>query len=59
MEAMIQHNPSFLEQILMHQPIGRLGQPEEVAELVVWLCSDRASLITGASIPVDGGYLAV
>jgi NAD(P)-dependent dehydrogenase (short-subunit alcohol dehydrogenase family) len=59
MEAEIQRNPSIMEQILTHQPIGRLGQPEEVAELVVWLCSDRASLITGASIPVDGGYLAV
>lgn len=59
MEERIQHNPSFLEQILLHQPMGRLGQPNEVAELVVWLCSDCASLITGASIPVDGGYLAV
>jgi NAD(P)-dependent dehydrogenase (short-subunit alcohol dehydrogenase family) len=55
MEAMIHAKPSTMEQILMYQPIGCLGQPEEVAELVVWLCSDRASLITGVSIPVDGG----
>ena len=39
-------------------PIGRLGQPEEVAELVLWLSSDKASFVTGAYYPVDGGYLA-
>ncbi len=39
-------------------PIGRLGQPEEVAELVAWLASDRASFVSGAYYPVDGGYLA-
>ena len=39
-------------------PIGRLGRAEEVAELVVWLSSDRASFVTGAYYPVDGGYLA-
>jgi NAD(P)-dependent dehydrogenase (short-subunit alcohol dehydrogenase family) len=39
-------------------PIGRIGQPNEVAELIVWLCSPRASFVTGANIPVDGGYVA-
>jgi NAD(P)-dependent dehydrogenase (short-subunit alcohol dehydrogenase family) len=39
-------------------PIGRLGRPEEVAELVVWLSSPLASFITGAYVPIDGGYLA-
>ncbi len=39
-------------------PIGRLGKPEEVAELVMWLCSDSASFITGGYYPVDGAYLA-
>lgn len=39
-------------------PIGRIGTPQEVAELIVWLCSTRASFVTGANIPVDGGYVA-
>ena len=39
-------------------PIGRIGTPQEVAELIVWLCSPKASFVTGAIIPVDGGYVA-
>lgn len=41
-----------------NEPIGRLGQPEEIAEAVVWLCSDAASFVTGATMPVDGAWLA-
>lgn len=40
-------------------PIGRLGQPEDVAGLAVYLASDESSWVTGAALPVDGGYLAV
>jgi NAD(P)-dependent dehydrogenase (short-subunit alcohol dehydrogenase family) len=40
------------------EPIGRLGEPGEVAEAVTWLCSDAASFVTGLSMPVDGGWVA-
>ncbi len=39
-------------------PLGRIGEPDEVAELIVWLCSSKASFVTGANIPVDGGFVA-
>lgn len=39
-------------------PIGRIGQPKEVAEMVLWLSSDKASFVTGTYFAVDGGYLA-
>lgn len=40
------------------EPVGRMGTPEEIAEAVIWLCSDAASFITGIAIPVDGGLTA-
>ena len=46
------------ERIAVH-PIGRLGQPEDIAGLAVYLASDESSWVTGAVFPVDGGYLAV
>lgn len=39
-------------------PIGRIGTPREVAELIVWLCSDRSGFMCGTSIPIDGGFVA-
>ena len=39
-------------------PIGRLAQPAEIAEAIVWLCSDAASFVTGHAMAVDGGVLA-
>jgi NAD(P)-dependent dehydrogenase (short-subunit alcohol dehydrogenase family) len=40
-------------------PLGRLGQPEDIAGLAVYLASDESSWVTGAALPVDGGYLAM
>jgi len=39
-------------------PIGRIGTPKEVAEAVLWLCSERSSFVTGHSLLVDGGFTA-
>jgi NAD(P)-dependent dehydrogenase (short-subunit alcohol dehydrogenase family) len=44
--------------VIAKQPIGRFGEPEEVAAAVVWLCSDAASFVTGVAFPVDGGWVA-
>jgi NAD(P)-dependent dehydrogenase (short-subunit alcohol dehydrogenase family) len=46
------------EAILAHTPLKRMGNPEEIAEMVVWLCSERASYVSGAAYNVDGGYMA-
>jgi NAD(P)-dependent dehydrogenase (short-subunit alcohol dehydrogenase family) len=46
------------EQIIAATPLGRFGDPQEIAETVVWLCSDRASYVTGAACAVDGGWTA-
>jgi len=40
------------------EPIGRWGEPEEVAAAVVWLCSDASSFVTGVALPIDGGWVA-
>ena len=50
--------PEVKQQLVSLHPIGRLGKAEEVAELVIWLSSDKASFVTGSYYPVDGGYLA-
>jgi NAD(P)-dependent dehydrogenase (short-subunit alcohol dehydrogenase family) len=46
------------DEIMAKVPVRRLGQAEEIAEAVVWMCSDKASFMTGASHVVDGGYTA-
>jgi NAD(P)-dependent dehydrogenase (short-subunit alcohol dehydrogenase family) len=58
MIASLEENEAALNMLVSLHPIGRLGLPEEVAELVIWLSSQRASFVTGAYYPVDGGYLA-
>lgn len=58
-EGILEQDPEAEAQMLLHQPIGRLGKAEEVAEAVVWLCSENASLVLGTALAVDGGYLTV
>ena len=48
----------FEERIVSRHPVGRLGQPQEIAEAVIWLSSEAASFVTGHSMAVDGGYVA-
>lgn len=48
----------FGERLVANTPLGRLGSPPEIAELVVWLCSDRASFVHGAAYAADGGWTA-
>jgi 2-keto-3-deoxy-L-fuconate dehydrogenase len=47
----------MFEALSKTQPIGRMGKPEEVAELALFLCSDKASFITGTDYPIDGGFI--
>jgi len=47
----------MFEKLSKAQPIGRMGKPEEIAHLALYLCSDEASFITGLDYPIDGGFL--
>ncbi len=58
MISALEDNQAVNDMLVAAHPIGRLGRAEEVAELVLWLSSDKASFVTGSYYPVDGGYLA-
>lgn len=51
--------PELREMLLARHPIGRLGQPEEIAEAAAWMLSDRSKFMLGANISVDGGFVAL
>jgi len=46
----------MFQKLSASQPIGRMGEPEEVAALALFLCSDEAGFITGTDYPIDGGF---
>ena len=58
MVSKLEQDAAVNAMLIAAHPIGRLGRAEEVAELIAWLASDRASFVTGSYYPVDGGYLA-
>jgi NAD(P)-dependent dehydrogenase (short-subunit alcohol dehydrogenase family) len=58
MELLTQHHPEEREHINSVIPMKRLAQPEEMARVAIWLCSDAASFVTGCTLPVDGGMCA-
>ena len=57
-ERITGNSPQMGEALVASEPIGRVGQPQEIAESVVWLCSESASFVTGHAMSVDGGFVA-
>lgn len=58
LERILAQYPKREAHLMEMAPVKRLGTPEEIAEAVVWLCSDAASFVTGHAMPVDGGWVA-
>jgi len=59
MTAELRKDPAWRETVLQKYPLGRFGQPEEVAAAILYLASDDAAYVTGVALPVDGGYTAI
>lgn len=57
-DRLLKQNPEMEPQLVAGEPMGRIGNPEEIASTVTWLCSDAASFVTGQAIGVDGGWVA-
>lgn len=58
-EATFLKDEAMVQKALQMYPMGRIGQPEEVTSLVLWLCSNEAAFMTGTAIPIDGGALLI
>jgi NAD(P)-dependent dehydrogenase (short-subunit alcohol dehydrogenase family) len=58
MARLLGERPDAEQRFVRGGPLKRLGEAEEIAETVAWLCSDRASYVTGVPMPVDGGFMA-
>ncbi len=59
LESLAEGDSATLEYIKSLHPIGRLAKPKEIADVVVWLCSDEASFVLGQEITIDGGFTAI
>ena len=57
-ERTVGDNKQFFQTLIAMHPIGRIGKPEEIANAVVWLLSDKASFVTGHTLLVDGGLVS-
>ena len=55
---MLAAQPGMAEAVIKMVPLGRDSDPAEIAEAVIWLCSDKASYVTGCNLPIDGGFSA-
>lgn len=58
LSSLLEKTPEAIREVIRDQPIGRLGRADEIAAAVLWLCSDAASFVHGAALPVDGGFTA-
>lgn len=57
-DRVLQNTPGMADQINSMQPMGRIATPEEIADAVLWLCSDKSSFVTGHALVIDGGLVA-